>query len=154
MTTLYLSPAIYAQIRAHGEQTYPDECCGALLGHAVPEGWRVAVAVPAGNACAAADTAHRRYRISPLDLVNIAQEAHRQNLEIAGFYHSHPDCPANWSLTDLAEAHWIGYSFVITSVVQGKAATTHSFRLTGASEQDKRFEPETIRIYAAELDRD
>jgi proteasome lid subunit RPN8/RPN11 len=78
--------------------------------------------------------------------VKIAQEAHRLELEIAGFYHSHPDHPANWSRIDLAEAHWIGCSFVITSVVQGKATQTNSFLLAGSSEEDKRFEPETIQI--------
>jgi proteasome lid subunit RPN8/RPN11 len=144
MSTLSLPLTIYEQIRAHGERTYPDECCGALLGRSTPAGWQVEAVVETGNS--RTDSPHNRFRIPPLDLVKIAQEAHRLELEIAGFYHSHPDHPADWSRIDLAEAHWIGCSFVITSVLQGKAAQTSSFLLTGSSEEDKRFESETIQI--------
>jgi proteasome lid subunit RPN8/RPN11 len=63
-----------------------------------------------------------------------------------GFYHSHPDHPAKWSQTDLTEAHWIGCSYVITSVEKGKAAITNSFLLTGTMEEDKRFEDEEVRV--------
>ena len=84
----------------------PDECCGALLGRledgADSGGWRVEASVPAGNT--RTDSAHNRYQIAPLELVKIEREARRQGLGIAGFYHSHPDHPAHWSLTDLAEA--------------------------------------------------
>jgi proteasome lid subunit RPN8/RPN11 len=78
--------------------------------------------------------------------VKIERDARRQGLGIAGFYHSHPDHPAQWSSTDLAEAHWLGCSYVITAVAQGKATVTNSFQLAGASEEDKRFEPETILV--------
>ena len=70
-----LTPAVYAAILAHGEETYPDECCGALLGHFSPEGWRIEAAVRAGNA--RADSAHNRYQIAPDDLVKIEREARR-----------------------------------------------------------------------------
>jgi proteasome lid subunit RPN8/RPN11 len=78
--------------------------------------------------------------------VRIAREARNRGLEIAGFYHSHPDHPAQWSATDLAEAHWLGCSYVITEVVAGKAAATHSFALAGQIEEDKRFQHEYIEI--------
>jgi proteasome lid subunit RPN8/RPN11 len=136
--------AVYEAIRAHGEQTYPNECCGALLGQSTPEGWRVEAAVPAGNT--RTDSAHNRYQIAPLELVKIERDARRQGLGIAGFYHSHPDHPAQWSQTDLAEAHWLGCCYVITAVAKGKAAATNSFNLAGASEEDKRFEQETILV--------
>jgi proteasome lid subunit RPN8/RPN11 len=144
MTTLRLPSAVYQQIRAHGEQTYPQECCGALLGLATPDGWQVEVAVPAANS--RTDSAHNRYQIAPLELVKIEREARRQDLGIAGFYHSHPDHPAQWSPTDFAEAHWLGCSYVITEVAHGQAAVTNSFQLAGASEEDKRFEPQTILV--------
>ena len=92
------------------------------------------------------DSAHNRYHIAPIELVKIEREARSRGLEIAGFYHSHPDHPAQWSATDFAEAHWLGCSYVITEVVQGKAAVTNSFLLAGATEEDKRFEQETIRV--------
>src|ERR1700757_3521881 len=142
MSALYLPKAVYDAIRGHGEETYPHECCGVLLGRSTPEGWSVAAAVRAGNT--RTDSAHNRYHIAPVELVKIQREAHRQGLDIAGFYHSHPDHPAQWSPTDFAEAHWIGCSYVITEVVHRKARTTNSFLLAGTTEEDKRFELETI----------
>jgi proteasome lid subunit RPN8/RPN11 len=67
-------------------------------------------------------------------------------LSIAGFYHSHPDHPAQWSQTDLAEAHWLGCSYVITAVAKGRTVATNSFRLAGDTEENKRFEPEQINV--------
>ena len=144
MSTLFLSRTLYEAIRAHGEETYPHECCGALLGQPVAGGWRVIEAVRAGNT--RTDSAHNRYHIAPLELVHIERKARRQGSEIAGFYHSHPDHPAQWSTTDLAEAHWLGCAYVITAVAKGRAADTNSFLLTGQSEEEKRFEPQTIAI--------
>jgi proteasome lid subunit RPN8/RPN11 len=69
-----------------------------------------------------------------------------QGLDIVGFYHSHPDHPAQWSKTDFAEAHWLGCSYVITAVAQGKAVVTNSFRLQGATEDDKQLVDEPIVI--------
>jgi proteasome lid subunit RPN8/RPN11 len=144
MSVLRLSHAVYESIRSHAEQTYPNECCGALLGQSTRDGWQIHSAVPAVNATAA--SARSRYEIAPRELVKIDREASRQGLAIAGFYHSHPDHPAQWSPTDLAEAHWLGCSYVITAVVQGKATVTNSFLLAGANEEGKHFESQTIRI--------
>jgi proteasome lid subunit RPN8/RPN11 len=144
MSKLHIPKAVYDALRGHGEETYPHECCGVLLGHSTAQGWSIAAAVRAGNT--RTDSAHNRYQIAPIELVKIQREAHRQGLGIAGFYHSHPDHPAQWSSTDFAEAHWIGCSYVITEVVSGKARVTNSFHLTGTTEEDKRFEPETIAI--------
>jgi proteasome lid subunit RPN8/RPN11 len=144
LSVLRVTRALYDSIRAHGEETYPHECCGALLGLSTPDGWRVTGAIRAGNT--RTDSAHNRYSIAPLELVRIEREARRQELEIAGFYHSHPDHPAQWSATDFAEAHWLGCSYVITEVAQGDAAITNSFLLTGATEEDKQFVQESIRL--------
>jgi len=144
LSILRVTQAVFASIRAHGEETYPHECCGALLGESTPEGWRVTAAVRAGNT--RTDSAHNRYHIAPLELVRIERDARRQGLGIAGFYHSHPDHPAQWSATDFAEAHWLGCSYVITEVAQGKAAVTNSFLLTGSVEEDKQFVRESIEL--------
>jgi len=144
LSILRVTQAVFASIRAHGEETYPHECCGALLGESTPEGWRVTAAVRAGNT--RTDSAHNRYHIAPLELVRIERDARRQGLGIAGFYHSHPDHPAQWSATDFAEAHWLGCSYVITEVAQGKAAVTNSFLLTGSGEEDKQFVRESIEL--------
>jgi proteasome lid subunit RPN8/RPN11 len=141
---LRLPRAVFEELRAHGEQTYPRECCGALLGAPGPEGWRIEALVHAVNA--RTDAARDRYEIAPAELVKIAGEARSRGLEIAGFYHSHPDHPAQWSATDLAEAHWLGASYVITEVAAGKAAVTRAWLLAGTREEDKRFAGQEIRI--------
>jgi proteasome lid subunit RPN8/RPN11 len=150
MSRLQIPQAEYEAIRAHGEETYPHECCGALLGRPTAEGWKVEAAVRAGNT--RTDSAHNRYNIAPVELVKIEREARRLGLGIAGFYHSHPDHPAQWSTTDFAEAHWLGCSYVITEVAHGRAAVTNSFLLAGATEEEKRFEQETIAVDEESID--
>ena len=147
MSVLRMSRPAYDAIRAHGDETYPHECCGALLGRTSAGGWQIESAVKAGNT--RTDSAHNRYQIAPGELVKIEREARTRGLSIAGFYHSHPDHPAQWSQTDFAEAHWLGCSYVITAVADGEAAVTNSFLLAGTTEEDKRFEQETIEVFEA-----
>lgn len=144
MSTLHVPKPLYEAMRAHGEETYPNECCGAMLGLPNGDGWKVVEAIRAGNT--RTDSAHNRYHIAPVELVRIERSARGKGLEIAGFYHSHPDHPAQWSQTDFAEAHWLGCSYVITSVAQGKAAETNAFLLAGTSEEDKLFQPQAIEV--------
>ena len=92
------------------------------------------------------DSAHNRYHIAPQELMAAQRAGRKKGLEIVGFYHSHPDHPAQWSQTDFAEAHWLGCSYVITAVAQGRAEVTNSFLLRGAGEDDKRFEDQPIEI--------
>jgi proteasome lid subunit RPN8/RPN11 len=144
VSRLQIPRTIYESIRAHGEQTYPHECCGVLLGRSIEGNWHVTSAVRAGNT--RTDSAHNRYGIAPIELIRIEREARGQNLGIAGFYHSHPDHPAHWSPTDFAEAHWLGCTYVITEVAKGAAAETNSFLLTGTTEENKQFEKQIIAI--------
>jgi proteasome lid subunit RPN8/RPN11 len=132
------------QLRRHGEQSYPQECCGVLVGEFDPAGGRkVRGVLCCGNAHA--DSPQNRYEIAPAELVRIQCEARLAGHEIVGFYHSHPDWPARWSGTDLAEAHWTGCSYVITSVEAGRASATSSFVLRG-TEDGKHFEEEEIEV--------
>ncbi len=134
----------FDQLRRHGEKTYPHECCGVLLGEADDDGVRVVRdTVPCQNT--RIDSPQNRYHIDPRELVRIQREARERELDIIGFYHSHPDHPARWSATDLAEAHWIGCSYVITSVEHGRATETNSFELTG-EEETKQFLDEEIKV--------
>jgi proteasome lid subunit RPN8/RPN11 len=137
MMSLVLGRAALEHIRAHAEETYPHECCGVLVGNAGVRGWTVAYAVRAAND--RTDTPQNRYAIEPGALVRILREAQKNGLEIAGFYHSHPDHPPIWSQIDLAEAHWLGCSYLITEVAEGRAAVTNSFLLSGTNEEDKQF---------------
>ncbi len=131
-------------LRRHGEEAYPHECCGILLGRLEGETRTVEAVLRAGNT--RSDSPHNRYHIDPGELVAAQRRAREQGLDIVGFYHSHPDHPARWSPTDLAEAHWFGCSYVITSVEKGKAAATSSFVLRGADEGDKRLADEAVEL--------
>ncbi|HTR64920.1 MAG TPA: M67 family metallopeptidase [Terriglobales bacterium] len=141
---LKLSRATYDSLRRHGEETYPHECCGVLLGEMDGDVRTVRSIARAGNT--RTDSAHNRYNIDPRELIRIQREGRERGEDIVGFYHSHPDHPARWSATDFAEAHWFGCSYVITSVEKGKAAVTNSFALSGVDENDKQFSDETIEL--------
>src|ERR1700709_52885 len=134
----------YEALRAHGEETYPNECCGVLLGKSVEGCNEVRALVQAGNT--RTDSAHNRYNIAPVELIRIQRQARNAGLDIVGFYHSHPDHPAMGSSTDFAEAHCIGCSYVITRVAGGVAEVTNSFLLQGTGEEDKSFADEAIEI--------
>ena len=135
-------------LRRHGEETYPHECCGVMLGRMDGDERVVEAVLRAGNT--RVDSPHNRYNIDPRELVRIQRESRERGQDIVGFYHSHPDCPAQWSQTDLAEAHWVGCSYVITRVDEGRATETNSFALEGTVEEDKRFTDERIQVLAAE----
>lgn len=141
---LRLTFADYEALRAHGEETYPHECCGIMLGKSEADGNTVKQLVRAGNT--RTDSAHNRYHIAPEELIRAQREGRKTGLDIVGFYHSHPDHPAQWSKTDFAEAHWFGCSYVITAIDQGQAKTTNSFLLKGTGEDEKRFEDEPLEI--------
>jgi proteasome lid subunit RPN8/RPN11 len=142
---LKLSQSDYAALRQHGEETYPHECCGVLLGHFEDDGSKsVSRAARCGNT--REDSPHNRYHIDPKELIRIQREGRERGEDIVGFYHSHPDHPAKWSVTDLAEAHWFGCSYVITSVEKGKAVLTNSFELAGTDENNKQLADEKIEV--------
>jgi proteasome lid subunit RPN8/RPN11 len=141
---LKIPQSAYGSLRQHGEETYPHECCGVLLGRFDDDSKTVSRIARCDNT--RADSPHNRYNIDPRELIRIQREGRERGEDIVGFYHSHPDHPARWSATDLAEAHWFGCSYVITSVEKGAAAITNSFELTGNDEDDKTFEDEKTDV--------
>ena len=138
----------FDEIRRHGEETYPHECCGVLLGRMDGDVRSVSSVVRCGNT--RTDSPQNRYHIDPRELIRIQRQGREREEDIVGFYHSHPDHPARWSPTDLAEAHWFGCSYVITCVEKGKATATNSFELTGSDEGEKKLVDEKIEVSQAE----
>jgi proteasome lid subunit RPN8/RPN11 len=114
-------------IRRHGEDTYPHECCGFLLGGGSGEVKEVVRTLRAKND--RPDSPRNRYLISPEDYLDAEVTAEREGLEIVGFYHSHPDAEARPSEFDRKNAlPWCSY--VIVSVRSGKADELSSWVLS------------------------
>lgn len=107
----------WRQMVEHARATYPNECCGAMIGR-VDDGQKlVRVALPLANAYEGAQQA--RYELRPEDLLHADREARGRNMDLVGIYHSHPDCGAYFSETDLKNScPW--YSFVVLSIQKGE----------------------------------
>ena len=142
-----LSPADLDRIRAHGEATYPEECCGILVGSAGKAAGedpgplaRVVRLVGAENE-RAQENRHNRYLIPPEVILRTEREARADGLDVVGYYHSHPDHPSRPSDFDRDHA-WPGYSYLIVSVREGRARDERSWRL---SDDRSRFDEEPIR---------
>ena len=107
----------WAQMVAHARETYPNECCGAMLGSTDGEQKAVRVAIRLRNAFEGAQAA--RYELRPADLLAADKAARERKMDLIGIYHSHPDCDAYFSKTDLRNScPW--YSFVVLSIQKGE----------------------------------
>ncbi len=108
----------------HAERTYPNECCGVMLGHIEGENKHVTEALALENAFLGEQGA--RYELRPEDLLKAERAARDHGLDLVGIFHSHPDCDAYFSETDLKNScPW--YSFVVLSVSNGKFDHANSF---------------------------
>lgn len=137
---LILAEEIANRIRAHGAESYPHECCGALLG-ADGEGAREVTEIfPLVNR--RDDSPRNRYSITPEDVRAAERAARERGAELIGWYHSHPDHPARPSEYDREHA-WPWYSYVIVSVVGREPGELTSWRLAGERSQ---FEPEAVEV--------
>ena len=102
---------------AHARQAYPNECCGAMLGTIDGENKNVREAIALENAFEGAQAA--RYELRPEDLLAADKAARSRGMDLIGIYHSHPDCDAYFSKTDLQNScPW--YSFVVLSIKRGE----------------------------------
>lgn len=143
MENLIIQQHLFERIHAHGEAAYPDEGAGLMLGRVDGDRKSITAVLPLANS--REDSArHNRYLITPQDMLRGEQEAMRLGLEVVGVFHSHPDHPNRPSEFDREWAlPW--YSYLITSVREGKAAGSRSWRL---AEDRTTFHEETILISA------
>jgi len=116
-----------AAIRRHGEQTYPSECCGFLLGRQ-DNGFKVVGSLSSADNAREDSAQHNRFLITSEMYLAADREARALGLEILGFYHSHPNAPARPSEYDREHA-WAWYSYVIVSVREGAAQDMTSWIL-------------------------
>jgi proteasome lid subunit RPN8/RPN11 len=131
---ILLPEDVLAAIRAHGCETYPDECCGALIGR----GGEIVEAYALPNTTE--EGPRRRFLVRPADYKAAEARAEAAGLDLLGFYHSHPDHPAKPSQYDLDHA-WPFFSYVIVSVRNGEALDVRSWRLRDDRSQ---FDEEAI----------
>ena len=118
--------AIY-QIKAHGERTYPEECCGVMLGAELEHGREVQSIIEIDNS--QEENRKRRFFVTPEQYRDAERAAAEQQKTLLGFYHSHPDHPAKPSAFDTEHAlPW--FSYIIVSVLQGRADKVTSWRLS------------------------
>jgi proteasome lid subunit RPN8/RPN11 len=107
----------WAAMVKHARATYPNECCGAMLGSADDGTKVVRVALELRNAFEGAQAT--RYELRPEDLLAADKAARERKMDLIGIYHSHPDCDAYFSKTDLQNScPW--YSFVVLSIQKGE----------------------------------
>ena len=141
---LMLGAGVDEAIRDHGRQTYPHECCGAMLGRAGV----VVEACPLPNTTE--EGPRRRFLVRPQDDRAAERRATERGLELLGFYHSHPDHPALPSQYDLDHA-WPVFSYAIVSVREGVAAELTSWRLR---EDRAAFDEELVTLEPAAITTD
>ena len=120
------------KMREHAEREYPNQCCGLLLGSRRDNHKHALCAQACHNAAAAPRAS---FLVAPEELIEWQRYAREQRLEILGFYHSHPDQPANPSEQDVNLACWTNCSFVLLSIEEGHMTVLRSFN--AASENDK-----------------
>ncbi len=119
-----VEPAAWDVMVSHARDKFPNECCGAMIGVIDGDRKTVRQAVPMENAFTGPQAA--RYELRPEDLMQADREARKAGMDLIGIFHSHPDCDAYFSETDLKNScPW--YSFVVLSIKNGEFDHANSF---------------------------
>jgi proteasome lid subunit RPN8/RPN11 len=145
--TIAISAEQLRLIYNHAESVYPEECCGILLGEIDRASKTIVEVIPTINTWVKSESdevdrnKNSRYSIDPQDILRAQKRGRDLHLDIIGFFHSHPDCPAIPSMCDRFQA-WEVYSYPIVSVINGKVSEIKSWVL----DSDGIFQPEEIQI--------
>jgi proteasome lid subunit RPN8/RPN11 len=128
---LYISQSCVDLVKRAAEAGYPLEICGLLVGQIDDKGWQVNDVRPVANLNT--DRAADRFQLDPAAYQAIDGELRGSANEIIGVYHSHPDCPAKPSPTDLASA-WEGFAYPIISVCDGQATAMRCWMVNSSGD--------------------
>jgi proteasome lid subunit RPN8/RPN11 len=134
------------EINLCGEREYPDECCGALIGRIEKDRKTVVDIIPISNK-REPEAKHNRFLIRPKEFMACEKTARKQDLDLIGFYHSHPDHESLPSVYDLEHALPV-YSYIIISVKSGKPEELTSWLLR---EDRTQFDQETVEVSQANI---
>lgn len=120
------------KIEKHGGATYPDECCGILLGSDVDDTRRILDIAPLENH--QVENRRRRFFVTPKQYLEAERTASQKGMELLGFYHSHPDHPAIPSEFDREHAlPW--FTYIVLSVVEGKPTVMTAWVLSDSRDR-------------------
>lgn len=117
-----------SEIRQHGERDYPFECCGLMLGRFEDDNRKVVVETYAISNAREEEAKRNRFLIRPEELLRGEKYAREKELDVVGFYHSHPDDRAVPSQYDLEHA-WPTYSYIVVAVEKGRSADLRSWQM-------------------------
>ena len=144
MSAIVLPDAIARQIESEGVRAYPNECCGILIGSAAAAATTNRVVeriMPMKNTFDAGEQYHR-FTIDPMALARADEEAAKAGKAVVGFYHSHPDHPAQPSEYDRTHVPpWSFYSHIIVAITKGEPADMTCWQM---DEQTEQFKPQEI----------
>ncbi len=138
-----LTREVEEAIRIHGEEAFPNECCGFLFGNE-KNGRLIDLSSRVENS--KEGDQRRRFEISPFDYMKAEQFALENDTQLLGIYHSHPNHPAIASVHDLAKAMPF-FSYVIVSIMEGKYADVKSWKLY---DEKREFYEEEVAIVATQ----
>lgn len=129
---LIIPEEILNDIRAYSQATYPEECCGILVGRKEGDNRIITEAHRARNV--SEEPRHERYLIDEKKHIEVDKATRGRPVDIMGFYHSHPDYPSHPSGHDTETAAWPGYSYLIVSVEKGRVASIQSWIMPDGSD--------------------
>jgi proteasome lid subunit RPN8/RPN11 len=124
----------------HATSTYPEECCGFLIG-SNSNSRTVCYALATRNA--ARPSRIRRYRIDTDDIIQAEEEARQSNLDVIGVYHSHPDAAVDPSQFDLENA-WPNFTYIVISLERGEPRDVGAWSLNASKTA---FEPNELKVF-------
>ena len=144
MRMIKISEEQLEEIKRHAEREYPHECCGLLIGRIEDAGRTrvISETYPVINSWEASPQ-HDRMLIAPIDYARAEREAGKKGLGVVGDYHSHPDHPAVPSAFDLEHSPWTTMSYIVVSVLKGRAAGLRSWE--NAEDHSKFNEEEIVK---------
>ena len=140
MNAIKIPDTMFHRIALHAERIYPEECCGVILGKEAGNGRVILEIIEIDNTQDA--NRRRRFLISPAQYRKAEQQAAERQMDLLGFYHSHPDHPAVPSAFDIEHAlPW--FTYIIVSVTKGKAGRATAWVL---GEDRARFAEQALTI--------